>query len=134
MVGVDGTQADSVRLCGRCTDLWWWLVQYQDDTILPECQGTSMPHAAWGHVDTTRVKNIVLVPRQSGLEQVVVDVGANSPVFFRRRYKELNISGGQQVSQQNIHCLGYEAADGTGNYVFVFEDGSVLLSTNLNAV
>jgi hypothetical protein len=134
MVSVDGAKTDSVRLCARCTDLWSWLVQYHDETILPECQGTSMPHNAWAKVEKTKVKNIVLVPRKPGLEQVVVDVGAHSPVFFRRRYKELNISGGQEVSQQNIHCLGYEAADGTGNYVFVFEDGSVLLSTNRNAV
>jgi len=134
MVSMDGSQPNSVRLCARCTDLWTWLVQYQDETVLPECQGTSMPHAAWANVDKTRVKNIVLVPRQEGLEQVVVDVGAHSPVFFRRRYKELNFNGLQEVSQQNIHCLGYEDADGAGNYVFVFEDGSVLLSANRNAV
>jgi len=121
--------------CTKCFDAWSWLVLYVDGTELFECAGTQAPHAAWANVNVPLVRSLVLLPRIAGLEQVVLDRPSADmePVFFRRRYKELNLAAGTETNQQTIHCVGFER-DGEGSYVFVFEDGSVLLSPLRNAV
>lgn len=121
--------------CPQCTDAWSWVVRYRDGSMLYECLGPRAPHAAWANVTVPLVESMLLIPRRAGLPQVVSQVPQDAtPVLFRRRYVELNISSGEQVGpRQNIHCLGYERAD-SASYVFAFEDGSLLHTSNRNAV
>jgi hypothetical protein len=125
-----------MALCHQCRDHWAWVVIYRDQSMVYECQGSTAPHAAWKDVNPRLVSAITLLPRLrlAGRHEVIVHIPQGStPVMFRRRQIELNMTGGEQSNTQTIHCLGYEAAD-HGSYLFVFEDGSTLLTNNRNAV
>ena len=124
----------SSAMCAQCQDAWSWVVRYRDGTMLYECMGERAPHAAWADVNVPMVDSLLLIPRRAGLTQIACQVPHDAtPLLFRRRYVELNVIGEQVVGRQTIHCLGYER-DGVGSYTFAFEDGSVLQTSNRNAV
>jgi hypothetical protein len=121
-------------ICSQCRDLWSWMVVYRDGSAVYECQGESAPHAAWKDVNDRLVAGLALIPRQAGLQQVVVHVPEGAvPVLFRRRQIELNMASGEQTGRQTIHCLGWEGFH-NASYVFIFQDGSTLLTSDRNAV
>lgn len=128
--------------CNLCKDVWVWVALYRDGEMLTECPcgDPARRHAAFADIDLTRVVSMALIPQQPGLPQVVMQLTDPSMriVFFRRRYVELNVSSGSQRPNPTIHCLGWQKnlPDGTNvqSYTFVFEDGSVLVTDNRNAV
>lgn len=73
--------------------------------------------------------------------RVEIPAGA-TPVCFRRRQRIYQVEEGrepQETGRTTIQCLGWQTKgppDETqvGIYLFVFEDGSVFLSTNMQAV
>jgi hypothetical protein len=126
--------------CAECTDLWTWAVVYSDGVRFLECRGEGQRHAAYADIDLDRVQAMALLPMREGLSQYVVKMTSPDmrPVFFRRRYVEVNVGAESVVGRQTIHCLGYQFATPGGckveHYTFVFEDGSTLLTNDRQAV
>jgi len=124
-----------VRDCKHCFDNWMWVAVYDNDELLPECPADSHGrHMAFADIDRSRLVSLLLAPRVEGLPQIAVQVPPGAePVLFRRRYVELQFSAGGAVGPNTIHCLGWEK-NGVGAYTFAFEDGSILTTSDRNAV
>lgn len=113
-------------------DLYTWCAVYTDDTFIGEYHGRP-DGRGFAEVDKTRVKQFKLESSLAHLRSHYVDVphGAE-PIFFRRRIVGVNsMTGKSDVA--TIHSIGWKQ-DENACYLFIFEDGSSLLSTDLQAV
>ena len=107
-----------VRLEGEA-----WLLEYDDER--PDGRG-------FLEVEQAKIRAIDLIPTEQGtVKSVLVPQGA-SPVFLRRRTIEVDPIIGAQ-SKSTVHCIGWKHGE-SGCYLFIFEDGSTLLSNDFNAV
>lgn len=114
-------------------DAYRWHVIYTDETYIDEYDHA--PGRGWGDVGDKPVRSVWLMrhdPNRADGHHVDVPGGA-VPVFFRRRSIEINLLKEQEQRRRTVHCIGWTRAD-TAVYLFVFEDGSTLLSDNLQAV
>jgi hypothetical protein len=116
----------------QAQDAYTWYALYEDDDIIsehdrPEGRG-------FAEVDSTRVKALVLIPSQGtgATHQIELPQDA-TPVFFRRRSIEIDPLQGESTQRPTIHCIGWKKGD-EATYLFVFDDGSTLLTDNLQAV
>lgn len=83
-------------------------------------------------VDGMKVKHLKLDPNNPFLQSHCVEIPDGAiPVFFRRRSIALQPSGGETLP--SVHCIGWKKGD-TSVYLFVFNDGSTLLTDDLQAV
>lgn len=99
-----------------------WQVTHEDGTTTSEYDRPD----GLGFAEVEKpVKAVSLVADGAVTHCVHVSIGAE-PVFFRRRRIVLNAENEQHST---IHCIGWR-----GVYLFVFEDGHVLLSDDLQAV
>lgn len=132
-----GAHEIEIRQCADCTDAWVWVAFYKDGTHLPECSGLA-PHKVVRNIDMERLDALAWLPRYEGLPQVIVrmEQPGMRPILFRRRLVTLSMDG-QGSPRQTIHCLGW-TIDRDGHelqsFTFMFEDGSVLVSPDRNAV
>lgn len=114
-------------------DLWTWCAIYRDGTVLYEYDDDGIEHG-FREVRLDQVESLCLLP--SSTEQksyaVKVDPMKVTPVFFRRRSIHVRLDGGE-CGRSVIHCLGWESKS-ESSYLFIFEDGNTLLSTDRNAV
>lgn len=116
-----------------------WCATYHDDTQIPEYDEERQDGRGFAELDNARVKTLELWPllpspvdqQITRLHRVDVPSGA-APVFFRRRKIELNPNTDTQ-DISTTHCIGWKS-DTEQCYLFVFDDGSTLLSNNIQAI
>jgi hypothetical protein len=132
-------------ICPECGDLWEWVAVYSDERVLFECPRDGGQHRAFSDIDLARLQALVWQPRRQGLPQVVVEMSRPypemQPVLFRRRSVALSLSEGSSANRQTIHCLGWQRTDQVNgaphvveSFAFAFEDGSLLVTDDRNAV
>ncbi len=110
-------------------DTYTWRAVYDDErTCIQENAENS-----FAEVDQSRVKAVLLLPLQ-GCSSHRVDIpdGATA-VFFRRRSITLNPNTDEQQSRTTVHCIGWKRGS-EAVYLFVMDDGSTLLTDDLQAV
>lgn len=114
-------------------DLWTWSAVYKDGSVLYEYDEDGTEHG-FKEVGLDRVDSFCLLPSVSELKAYVVSVKDKDtvPVFFRRRSINVNADGTEN-RRSTTHCIGWRRGD-IASYLFVFEDGSTLLTDDLNAV
>lgn len=112
-------------------DIYTWRVVYDDDcTAIYENAENS-----FADVDPLRVKTLLLLPLEgTECEPQHIDIphGAQA-VFFRRRSIEINPLAEESSPRPTVHCIGWKRGD-EAIYLFVFDNGSTLLTDNLQAV
>ncbi len=106
-----------------------WQVIYHDDSHIYEQDAThgflSIPQEGVKHV---------LIVSLDGQSAYRVDIPSQAqPIFFRRRQVALSLLDESSTPQPTIHCIGWKQAE-QAVYLFVFEDGSTLLTSDLQAV
>lgn len=122
-------------------DPWLWRVEYADGSTLDEYdddapQGRGWDTAvAYGQARGTCIARVVLMPQRDELATHVVRPTADATVrVFRRRLVTVSMETGAQVGQADpitgIACK----VGGHGVYTFLFADGSIVVSDDLNAV
>lgn len=80
-----------------------------------------------------QIKSLCLLSREDALShRVFIPTGA-TPVFFRRRSLVLDPIQGTEQGRKTTHCIGWKQGE-NAIYLFVSEDGSTLLTDNLQAV
>lgn len=112
-------------------DVYTWRVTYQDGSSLHEFDAVNTIGRGFAEVDSAKVKELKLAS-QNLTHSVEVPAGAE-PVFFRRRRVAINLTDESTTPQPTVHCIGWKRGD-EAVYLFVFDDGSTLLSDNLQAV
>lgn len=112
-------------------DAYSWHVRYRDGTELPEFDGLDTEGRGFAEVEDMRVGQLALV--HAHFPAFVVNVSdGDTPVFFRRRSREMTLEG-VEIGSQTVHCIGWKHGD-LAVYLFVFDDGSCLLADDLQAV
>lgn len=112
-------------------DTYTWHAAYADGSSIREDDHPG--GLAFSEVDQDQVKVLILDPLQSGMAaQSVVVPDSASPVFFRRRQIELNPNTDEE-KRGTVHCIGWQR-ETDAVYLFVFGDGSCLLTDDLQAV
>jgi hypothetical protein len=90
------------------------------------------PHG-FSNVDTSQVMHLDLLD-QTGRAVYVMQVPLGAQAIFRRRRQQAISAQSEEVlSQQTIHIIGWQSPESAA-YLFLFEDGSVLLSSDFQAV
>lgn len=129
MIGQPATQQAIYR-----QDAYQWHVAYVDGTSTSEYDDARPDGRGWAERDAKPVRAITLTRRGQAVEAANIPVpdGA-TPVFFRRRRRSINLQVGTQTSLPAAHCIGWKR-DSDAVYLFVFDDGSTLLTDDLQAV
>lgn len=127
-------ESETVEIAPQVQDAWQWVAHYVDGETLPEYDAGHPTGRGWKDVDLTRVAYVVLQSQMPHLAHHVLKlpVGAE-PVFLRRRVIGLDPVTDQETSRATITLLGWRRGD-KESFVFYFEDGSSLISDDLNAV
>lgn len=126
----------TVPIPERIDDAFTWRAHYHDGQIVSE---DDVPEGrGWAEVEKERVRALTLESRVQPFyftQQTQIPPGA-SPVFFRRRSVQVNASSPEATYNGTIHCIGWTrgAGEDGGVYLFIFEDGDTILTTDLNAV
>lgn len=110
-----------------------WQVKYGDDTWLAEYSADCLQGRGWSEVDKLRVAYVELLSADGTSAQGVQIPAGAEPVFFRRRNIILNVNTEEEQHLTIAHCIGWKQGE-QGTYLFVFANGSVLLTSNLQAV
>lgn len=111
-------------------DLYTWHVTYRDGTTINEYDEAHPQGRGFADVDGAQVKTLVLSsPDVCASYRVDISQGA-LPVFFRRRRIEITPDGAG--TQQTVHCIGWKESSAV--YLFVWGDGSTLLTSDFQAV
>jgi hypothetical protein len=110
-------------------ELWHWLAVYQDGSQVRE--EDDVPFA---DVAQDQLAAFVLLPQRPHLAAAAVRlVHPGSRVrFFRRRHISLDPQTRQQTTHDGLHVLGIAWPDGRSACTFLYADGSVLLSDDVD--
>ncbi len=117
-----------VNITKTAQDAYTWRVTYHDSSTLDEYDETRPDGRGFAEIDSAQVRMVEL----SDILKIAVPDGAE-PVFFRRRRVVLNPEDDTVVNRSVVHCIGWKKDD-DACYLFVFADGSTLLSSDLQAV
>lgn len=114
-----------------------WLVKYKDGTVFQECD-ESGEGRGFASVRLADVESLALIGKNPEAFTVRVPEEAE-PVFFRRRRVSFAPPEEEAREKLTTHCIGwcFPHADGlpdAGVYLFVFEDGSTLVTTDRQVV
>jgi hypothetical protein len=113
----------------QAKDVYAWRVTYHNGLQLNEEDAAQ----GFASVDQLQVKRLRLLDASSGIPVHIVTIPQGAtPIFFRRRSIELNPNTDEQA-HKTVHCIGWKKGD-EAVYLFIFEDGSTLLTNNLQAV
>lgn len=122
-------------------DPWVWRAEFADGTALDEYDATDAPEGrGWADVQAHggTLARVVLVPQRPGLATHVGLPAQGARVrVFRRRTVAVSPVTGEEVARPDpitVLALDWPGADGRTAYTFLFADGSVLVSDELNAV
>lgn len=118
-------------------DPWRWHVLYADGSQLdefdddaPDGRGWAQA-AAYGQARNTRITQVLLIPQRDGLSTHVVTLATEMPVrIFRRRRLTVSAETGATVGEAEP----VTAIELASVYTFLFADGSIVVSDDLNAV
>src|SRR5260221_258037 len=112
-------------------DLYIWSVIYADGSIM--CEYDREEGRAFSEVLGKPVKALDIEPLAQNIpaHRVLIPQGA-TPVFFRRRQIALDADGNEQ-GRTTTHCIGWKQGE-QAVYLFVFSDGTIMLSNDLQAV
>ena len=122
----------TIDITNHGTDLYTWIAVYEDETAVPEFDAERTDGRGFAEVDASRVRRLLLIG-DPGQAVVALPEGA-TPVFFRRRRIDVNLFTDEQTAPLTIaHCIGWQK-DEAGCFLFVFGDGSSLLSSDMHAV
>lgn len=114
-------------------DVYVWGVTYHDGTWMSEYERPE--GRGWAEIGDKPVKEVWLSIPHPNIDyghRVLIPQGA-TPVFFRRRTLTINPNTSEQTQEPTVHCIGWKH-DNKACYLFVFNDGSTLLTDNLQAV
>jgi hypothetical protein len=112
-------------------DAYTWGVQYVDDTCIAEYDREE--GRGFAEVEQSRVKVLLLLSLAGDVfHSVDIPQGA-TPIFFRRRSIAINLLQEESSPRPTVHCIGWKRGD-EAIYLFVFDDSSTLLTTDLQAV
>lgn len=117
----------------RQPDHYTWLVEYADGTLLAEYDDERPDGRGWLEVEQERVTTVFLLnpdPAVAVTHLVLVPQDA-APVFLRRRLIQFSPEG--EIARATVHCIGWHAGE-AGVYLFVFADGSSLVSSDIQAI
>ena len=120
-------------------DAYTWSVAYHNGDVLHEYDENRPDGRGWAEIGFASVKTVMLATHEvDRVHRVVVPADAQ-PLFFRRRYITINAAGEQGDSGCLAHCIGWKRAGETPQdeqavYLFVLDDGSTLLTDNLQAI
>ncbi len=117
----------------QAKDVYTWGAIYTDRPSVTEYG--RVEGRGFAEVESTRARRLVLLNASNPhLASHSVDVPPGAiPVFFRRRSIELDPLAGEEQSRRTVHCIGWKR-DKQAVYLFVFDDGSTLLTDDLQAV
>jgi hypothetical protein len=118
-----------------------WRAIYDDGTYLDEYDDEAPDGHGFRHIDLPRCVAFALLPNVEGLYQHVVHISPSTGqrlIFFRRHTIAINPQTEQEQTRSCIHVIGWQvtAFDPDGqprnlaSFMFVYDDGSVLLSDN----
>ena len=118
-------------------DPWHWRAVYADGSHLDEYDDDAPDGRGWqsaqayGDARETRITQILLIPQRDGLSTHVVTLTTDAPMrLFRRRRLTVSMETGETVGEADP----VTAIEFGGVYTFLFADGSVVVSDDLNAV
>lgn len=122
------------------SDPWLWRVEYADGSGLDEYDADAPEGRGWAQVErlavarASRIARVILIPTREGLAtHVILPTAGDTPLrIFRRRRLTLDSGTGQEVSERPDPITAIEM--GGGVFTFLFADGSVAVSDDLNAV
>jgi hypothetical protein len=120
------------------TDNWTWRVVYTDGSTLDEHDEAGVPRG-FASVELSRVRTVMWLPLRSDRQgyAVRIDVTAGQrPILFRRRRVLVNLTTDAQEDGGTIHCIGYQQTVrgvNVSSYLFIYPDGSALLSDDQDA-
>lgn len=118
----------------KLPDAYTWQVTYVDGTCTRECDESRTDGRGWAEREAKDVATITLARVEDGTVVQSIDVPEGAePVFFRRRTVTVNPNDESMQRDSTVHCIGWKRA-GEAVYLFVYEDGSTLLTDNLQAV
>lgn len=140
-----GPQPVQVAPASPHTDRWYWIASYEDGTRLAEMDDQGMQVAAMAHVDQSRLRGFVLIPRVEGLPRFAVHIAPGEKViFFRRRRVRFaaeqrgdELVLGEQQGRSAIHVLGVERpflGRQVQTFLFIFESGHSVIATDREAL
>jgi hypothetical protein len=115
-------------------DVYQWRVVYQDGTVTDEYDNARPDGRGFGERKAKPVAEIRLMtwhPFNDHEHRVDIPDGATA-VFFRRRSIVLNPTTGEG-GRTTVHCIGWKREQ-EAVYLFVFDDSSTLLTSDLQAV
>lgn len=131
-------------------DSYSWLVTYTDGTQIFEYDEERPDGRGFAEREEKPVHTLTLMATDRPWQHMFVPKGAE-PVFFRRRYIDVSpteeeVAASQQgifteaifarinaAPRTTVHCIGWKQGE-QAEYLFVFADGSTLLSDDLQAV
>ena len=134
-------------------DPWRWRAEYADGSVLDEYDEDAPDGRGWAQVERlaevrgTALARVLLIPQRPHLStHVALPLRGARIVVSRRRPVTVSAVSGEEVGRRDpitiihiIHVLyGADGADGDASeraaYTFLFADGSVVVSDELNAV
>jgi hypothetical protein len=123
----------AIDITTKAKDVYEWRVTYHDGRQVPEFDEERPDGRGFLEIDSSQVKRLRLL-LSSGIPAHVVTIpdGA-TPVFFRRRTISINPNNDTTAKRPVKHCIGWKK-DEQAVYLFVFSDGSTLLTTDKQAV
>jgi hypothetical protein len=123
----------------KTIDAYTWRVEYHNDVIIPEFDIERPDGRGFAEVNSEQVKTLELWPLLlSPIDQQMIPVHRVSipegatPVFFRRRFT-IAFQGDDTPGVSVKHCIGWKKDD-SACYLFVFVDGSSLMTDDFHAV
>ena len=116
----------------KTQDFYTWSVLCADGTVL--CEYDRPEGRGFAEVASLPPVGLLLLPLQGIGPSHRVDVPQGAtPVFFRRRSVTISPLAGESAPRPTTHCIGWKHGD-EAVYLFVFDDGSTLLTSDLQAV
>lgn len=125
-------------------DLWLWRAYYKDGTFLDELDADGTLHG-FKDVDLEKCVALQWIPTVEGLPaphvRINLDKGERG-LLFRRRGRIFDPNIGRDIGAMPVyHCIGWEVpnedpslAPVHASYLFLFEDGSIMMTADKQAV
>ena len=122
-------------------DPWVWRVEDADGSTLDEYDADAPDGHGWADAlalaseTQTRITRVLLIPQRDALHTHVVTLTSDtaSVRIFRRRSVTVSGETGEQTIGPSSDPITVIAL-GEGCYTFLFADGSLVVSDDLNAV
>ena len=116
----------------KTQDIYTWSALCANGDVL--CEYDRPEGRGFAEVASLPLAGILLLPLQGVVPSYRVDIPRGAqPVFFRRRSITLSPLAGEREPHPTVHCIGWKRGN-EATYLFVLDDGSTLLTSDLQAV